>query len=216
MCFSAGASFGAGVLLAGAGAVTLRQAKSPNEWAFAAIPALFSIQQLSEGALWVALANPEYAGWQGPATYVFFFFAQIFWPVYIPFAVLTLERKPLRRKILRAILAAGILLAAYMVFGIGRFGVEAHIQECHIKYGPKYPFGIPRTFLYILIVGVPLFLSSYKRMQVFGIAVIASLALTILFFKSFLVSVWCFFAAIVSVVIWWVLRGNREPKEAVS
>jgi len=212
MCFSAGASFGAAAVLAGAGAVTLRQTTSRSEWAFAGIPLIFSVQQFSEGVLWLALSDPSYAGWQQPASSVFFFFAQVFWPFYIPFAVWMLEPKAVRKKYLQVFIVAGVLLAAYMVFGMARYGVEAHIESCHIKYGPKYPFGMPRTVLYILTVGIPLFISSNKRMAAFGAAVILSLAVTVLFFKVWLASVWCFFAAILSVVIWWVLRSEKGDR----
>ena len=53
MCFSATASFTAGVLLLGAGALTVRSARSPRELPLAAIPRLFSIQQLIEGVVWL-------------------------------------------------------------------------------------------------------------------------------------------------------------------
>ena len=163
--------------------------------------------------LWVALSNPDYAAWEAPATYVFFLFAQVVWPIYIPFSVWMLEEKAIRKKVLQIFMAAGVLLAAYIIFGIANYGLEAHMESCHIKYGPKYPFGISRTVIYVLVVGTPLFLSGYKRMRVFGVAVLLALAVTVLFYKGFLASVWCFFAAIVSIMIWWVLRGNREKRE---
>ncbi|MBK7410407.1 MAG: hypothetical protein IPL49_00990 [Saprospirales bacterium] len=211
MCFSAGASFGASALLLGAGVATFSQARKPSEWALAGIPLFFSVQQFSEGLLWLALTKPQYAGWEGVSTYVFFFFAQIFWPVWIPLAVWLLEKKALREKVLRIFLAAGVLLAIYMIISTAQFGVEAVVERNHIRYGPKYPFGILRTVLYVVIVCGPFFISSYKKMSVFGACAIAALLVTILFYMGFMASVWCFFAALLSLLIWWILRQNHKP-----
>ena len=53
MCFSATASFSAGAVLLGLGALTLKSARRPRELLYAAIPLLFAIQQLSEGVIWL-------------------------------------------------------------------------------------------------------------------------------------------------------------------
>ena len=52
MCFSANASFAAGALLLGISAFTIRAARTPAEQPLAAIPLLFGLQQLCEGAIW--------------------------------------------------------------------------------------------------------------------------------------------------------------------
>lgn len=57
MCFSATASFAAGAGLLVVGAITLRQARRRAEMPFAAIPLLFGIQQLIEGALWLTFPD---------------------------------------------------------------------------------------------------------------------------------------------------------------
>jgi len=56
MCFSATASFSAGAVLRGIGALTLKAARRPCEWPFAAIPLLFAIQQLIEGMIWLTFS----------------------------------------------------------------------------------------------------------------------------------------------------------------
>ena len=59
MCFSATASFTAGTALIVLGAVTARRVRRPSELPFALIPALFGIQQLIEGALWMTFSSQE-------------------------------------------------------------------------------------------------------------------------------------------------------------
>src|SRR5882724_3236338 len=57
MCFSASASLAAGTLLLGLGTVTMKAARRPGEWPFAAVPLLFAIQQFIEGTIWLSFSH---------------------------------------------------------------------------------------------------------------------------------------------------------------
>ena len=57
MCFSATASFTAGAGLLVIGAITIRLSRDRAELPFAAIPVLFGVQQLIEGALWLTFPD---------------------------------------------------------------------------------------------------------------------------------------------------------------
>src|SRR6188768_3673276 len=59
----------------------------------ASIPLIFAVQQFTEGFLWLSLTSPRFAGLQSVATIVFLFFAQVVWPVWVPYAILKLEPK---------------------------------------------------------------------------------------------------------------------------
>ena len=93
MCFSANASFGSGIILAVISVASLKKVQYPTHIYFAAIPLIFCIQQIIEGLLWLALIDPVYASLEKVSTYSFLFFAQVIWPIWIPFAVLSLEVK---------------------------------------------------------------------------------------------------------------------------
>ena len=85
MCFSATASFSAGALLLGVGAVTLKSARRPCEWPFAAIPLLFAIQQLIEGVIWLTF-SADTPLLNTVMTHVYSFFSHVLWPIYLPLA----------------------------------------------------------------------------------------------------------------------------------
>ena len=91
MCFSASASFGAGIVLSVIGIASLKKVQHASQIPFAALPLIFAIQQFSEGILWLVLPNLEYLILRQVITYVFLFFAQIVWPVWVPFAILLLD-----------------------------------------------------------------------------------------------------------------------------
>jgi hypothetical protein len=80
MCFSAGASFTAGVLLTFVGTETIKKVHKPSQIVFACIPAFFALQQFSEGALWLTMNHAGYVALQTVVTYIFIVMAQIVWP----------------------------------------------------------------------------------------------------------------------------------------
>jgi hypothetical protein len=93
MCFSATASFGAGIVLSAIGVASLKKVIHPSQTLFAAIPILFAVQQLCEGFLWLALTHPGYSFLQDFTTYLFLSFAQVLWPLYVPLAVYLFQEK---------------------------------------------------------------------------------------------------------------------------
>jgi predicted benzoate:H+ symporter BenE len=68
---------------------------------------------------------------------------------------------------------------------------------------------------YLLATILPMFASSVKRVYVFGLVVVVSYVVAELFYREYLVSVWCFFGAIASAVIWWVLKVREPARIAV-
>ena len=96
MCFSAAASFTAGVVLLGVGVLTLRAARRPRELPLAAIPMLFAIQQLTEGVIWLTFSR-EAPLLDTVMTHVYSFFSHVLWPVSVPVAVLLVEPPGWRR-----------------------------------------------------------------------------------------------------------------------
>ena len=76
MCFSASASFVAGVTLSAAGVATLKQAKRKTEIPFALMPLLFGIQQITEGVIWLTLRQ-DAPPLKQTMTYVYSIFSHV-------------------------------------------------------------------------------------------------------------------------------------------
>ena len=133
MCFSATASFSAGTILLGLGALTLKSARSPRELPFAAIPLLFAVQQLSEGVIWLTFRY-EAPQLNVAMTHVYSFFSHVLWPVYIPVAVLLIELPGWRRQALLVFVAAGVLVGAYLLYILAVFPISSRPIGQHIEY----------------------------------------------------------------------------------
>lgn len=214
MCFSAGASFGTGLVLSAVGAASIKKAQSPSQIAFAGIPLIFAVQQFTEGLVWLSLSNPDYASMQIVATFGFLFFAQVVWPIWVPFSILNLEPKARRRKSGKILLGIGALVSLYLAYCLWTFHVEAKIIGHHIAYQQDYPsaIGIYCGVLYSIATIVPPFLSRIKWMWVLGAMIFISYIITAVFYTDYIVSVWCFFASIISIMVLAILYELNKPR----
>lgn len=210
MCFSAGASFGASALLAGAGVVAIAKVKTFPQRLFALIPFMFSVQQFSEGMLWLSLKNQGLATGQSFFMYVFLLFAMVIWPVWIPFTIRLPEQDAKRKKIMNILLGIGIFVSAGSGSILLLYPVEVVSVHHHIHYRLVLPPAIKNivwifNVLYFLATTITPFVSGIKRMKWLGIVSVISFLVAIILYAGFVVSVWCYFAAILSIVIIWIL-----------
>jgi hypothetical protein len=212
MCFSAGASFAGGIVISAIGVATGRQVKKPQQRLFASIPLLFGFQQMAEGVLWVTLKSGGYERLQDLATYIFLVTALVIWPVMIPLSLWLMEEVKARKQILAGLMAAGTVLAVYYIYALTAFDVYPRINNFHIQYIDQFPLRfVDLAFgLYILSTIVPLFVSSIRRMWIFGVLIALSFLVTAVFFSYYLTSVWCFFAASISMAIYWILNESHS------
>lgn len=217
MCFSAVASFSAGAVLTVAGIITTQLATSKAQLPFAAIPFLFGLQQFSEGFVWLSLTHTQYAHWQQAATYTFLFFAHVLWPVWIPFSALLFEQMQPQKNIIFAFFLLGFALAMGEIFCLTSYHTEARIYGHHIEYLVTYPvaFITISKVVYGITTLISCFICSYKKMRWFAGVLAISLMLTNIFYKAWLISVWCFFAALLSIVIYYILFQQNKRQTAI-
>jgi hypothetical protein len=216
MCFSTAASFGLSGILAIAGIISVKKVKLRSQYLFACIPFIFAIQQLTEGFVWLSLSGTDFGSWQRWPTYVFLLFAQVIWPIWVPLSILLIEKVPIRRKIISLLLGLGCLLALYLSYCLLHYKVSSEITPYHIHYDLYFPAqytSVIAVFYFLPIVITP-FVSGIKRMTGLGVLIFISFLITRLFFSDFVISVWCFLAALVSFVVIRVMGDLREDVSA--
>jgi len=211
MCFSATASFAGGALLSAIGAAAIRKNKDPDRRLFAAVPMVFGLQQITEGFVWLALQSPGHELLLQVSAYIFLSLALVGWPMMIPLAVLLIEKSEKRRWALYGFLAVGVVVSLGYGLTMLMYPVTAKISYLHINYGLDFPLPLADAALYCYLIATlpPLFLSSERRMPLLGIVMVLSYAGTIFFYKEHLISVWCFFAALASVIILWIVIEGK-------
>lgn len=209
MCFSATASFAAGTALSATGGVTLKTASKKSEIPFAAIPLVFGVQQIVEGGVWLSfkygtpLLNQL-------ATYGFLFFAYLFWPIFVPYSIGKLEADPDRKRIIRGFLFLGIAVSLYLLYFLVSRPISSHVLNQCIAYTRPTEFGVIPVVFYWIATCISCFFSGSRIINFFGALGTVSLALAYYFYTSTFISVWCFFAAVLSVVVYWYFKKTPE------
>ena len=217
MCFSAQASFTAGTVVLLVGAATVRRARARSEVPYAWIPVLFGIQQLLEGALW--LTFPDRAPQLNTVlTHAYSFFSHVLWPIYVPLAALALETVPWRRRMLVAIAVAGSAVGLYLLATLFTLPIVATVNGQHIAYESPHFYALAAMSLYLLGTCASLMFSSHTRVVAFGVAASLSAASAYAFYATWFISVWCFFAGVLSVIVFLYFadpgRAAQVPRAA--
>jgi hypothetical protein len=211
MCLSAEASFGVGALLVPASVYCVRAAlrKDVAYLPLAAVPLLFAAQQLAEGLVWVGIGRGDSLLVQR-ASLAFLYFALAFWPFWIPFCALFIERRFLQRSLLLIITLSSLLWCAvfyvpllleterYLTTQLVHHSIQYHYTDL-----PVYQY-VPQNLLrllYFATIAIPLLLCSVGTDKIFGALLGTSALLSQLIFWYAFVSVWCFFAAVLALYL---------------
>jgi hypothetical protein len=208
MCFCAEASFGASAVLSVIGVATIKKAKSPNQVLFASIPLIFAVQQFSEGFVWLALSNSAFASLEKVSSCIFLVFAQMVWPLCVPLAIMLLEKDVRRKNILSIFVGIGIVVSTYYAHRLWMYGVHPNITGRHVAYKQIYPdsLGHIADMFYGIATLVPTFLSKTKKIWIFGSAVTISYLVAYIVYVNYILSVWCFFSAMISILIYVIIK----------
>lgn len=213
MCFSPTASFISSMILTTTWIYSIKKVDNKSILPFASIPVLFGIQQFIEGIVWISFWYPII---NTIATYWFVFFAYVFWPVYVPITIYFAEEDILRKKILKFISAIWFIIWIFLLASILANDISSKILGNSIFYDVPVKHYLPSFILYFIATSVSIIMSSHKKIQIFGGLVIISFFIANHFYKDTLFSVWCFFSALLSLVIHWHLNENSETQKINS
>jgi hypothetical protein len=218
MCFSAAGSFGVAAVLAGVGGVSLaRNTGSARPLAY--MPLLFATQQAAEGTVWLTIGHEAQPLLHAAAINLFLAFALVIWPAWLPLALLRLETEDTRRQVLRALAGAGLVVAVTGVAVLLALRPHARVAGHSIHYIYGMPGGsathVPYLLLYAVATLLPFFFVTLPLGRIIGAVLLVALATTAVMRRAALTSVWCFFAAILSVLVVAALeRARRLPLAA--
>jgi hypothetical protein len=224
MCYSAEVSFGLSLGLLPAGIYCVKSAVAKNLLLVPVgiIPILFGFQQICEGFAWTGLARGdlELVKW---ASMLFLFFAIALWPFWVPFCYYFTEKGGRKKAIygVLAVLGSIVGLSVYLPLVINAefplANVEHHSIHYDIARSPAFEYFPLSLWLvvYVFVVCSPLLSSVNRRLLFLGIAVVLSAAISYVVFWQTFVSVWCFFAAALSLYLCVYFR-NLPPAERAT
>lgn len=219
MCFSATASFTAGAMLLGMGAVTLPMARERHERPFAAIPLLFGVQQVIEGFVWLSFDWGR-AEVTDTLALAYSFFSHVLWPVYVPTAAWLMERESGRRRLLAGTSMLSLAIASYLLVMLFADPIKAIPVGGHIEYSARHLYAPVVMLAYLAATTISLMISSRAGVRAFGFAAFAAFVLAYAFYARWFISVWCFFAAVLSAMVTWHLwsagRASRNMRATIA
>ncbi len=167
------------------------------------MPLFFAIQQAIEGWQWLA---PHPSTISTILGYGFLFFAFLFWPIYIPSAVYFAETHKRHQRFISYLLILGLLVSLTLLIAL--VSSPLTINVCSNVIYPWFNASLPIiliTILYTLAVNGSLLASSRPALRRVGLFSLIAELITLIFFSQGFVSVWCFFAALISGYIYFGL-----------
>ena len=204
MCFSAGGSFALSGVLVGAGAASSARSTPPAR-ALALVPLLFAAQQAAEGIIWLTVDVPAHATLERAAVYTFLGLGLAVWPTLAPLSLRLMEPRRARHGALTKLLAMGVVVSLLAAGLLVRAEPGARITDHSITYEFGGGAGTLRQLLllafYVVPTVVPFFVSTARWAKAIGASLVVSVAIAAIIRHEALTSVWCFFAAIVSVLV---------------
>lgn len=222
MCLSATVSYSSAAVLVSTGMYAVGQAgrlRAPYWRLWAAIPVLFGVQQGFEGLVWQRL-DAGSASAAVPYALGFHFFSHFLWLWWLPLCSYLVEPAKVRRKVIGATAMLGAFSGTlvYTVMVLHPEWMSVAVRQHSILYtfsapfkGPFHPPFTPAA-LYALIVLVPLLVSSHRQIRIFGLLMALSSLLASEAYGYAYVSIWCFFAAALSLYLVYMMRSlGRQP-----
>lgn len=203
MCFSATASFVGAGMLGVIGVATLRHVREPRALLFASVPLLFSFHQLAEGMVWLGLHGRIGAAALDHAVFLFMFYAHGLLPLLMPLAILLLEPPGRRRTAIRVLTVIGAAVCLWDIHGLLAYPNTVLISHHSIAYRNPVIGNLVISVLYILATCGAMLLSTHRVVRAYGVLNVIGLAIVALVKGNAFASVWCFYAATLSIMLYW-------------
>jgi hypothetical protein len=202
MCFSPDADAVVGGIVVVIGVDALRHVREPKQILLASLPLLFGLHQLDEAFVWWGLQGHVSESLERIGVWVYLLFALAALPALVPLAVLAVERSPARRRLIGVLSILGIAVGVSLGVAVFRGSVNAAIGGRHIAYDVSaLSQGRDLTALYVVAACGALIACSYRDIAALGVMNLVAVPVLMWMTVSGFISLWCFWAAIVSVVI---------------
>jgi hypothetical protein len=212
MCFSPEADFTVGPAVAAVGVLTLRRVRAPRELIIGSLPLLLGAHQFIEGFVWLGLRGQVSSGVGAAAREAYIVFAHAVLPAAVPIGFVLLEPNRRRARFLLPFAFVGVLLGCYLLWQITAYPVGAHEQAHCIDYTTHTPNDYLIAALYVAVTCGPALLSTRRYLRWFGLLSLIGVIATAIVRADELTSLWCLYAALISLLILEHFRRQRASE----
>ena len=215
MCFSSQADLIGGVVVSAIGVDALRHVGNRRELPIASLPLLLGGHLLVETFVWWGLEGRVPAELGTAAMWIYLLIAFVVLPPYVPLAIMAIEPRPERRA-LRPRSPLGAAVGLVLLITMLRGPVEVHLGANHLSYDAGLHNGLLIVTLYVVATCGALLLSSHLYIVVFGLINLPVVVLLALLNTNGFASLWCAWAAVMSVLIAAHLRRANPRRHGES
>ena len=192
-------------------------------------PFFFGVQQFVEGLEWTGLDQGRVEPLTSLAGLGFLFFAYCFWMIWIPWSAWSISRSTDSRglqwrlrwvAILATLIGVGFYLPVLLnppalqpaVHSNGRLLYDiSNLHSILHNFVNTEPIG---ELVYWGFIVIPLLVVSDRAVKLFGALIFVSIFLTWLTYSATFNSVWCFYCAVLSIVVLWIVNRPRLRSSA--
>jgi len=183
---------------------------------------MFGLQQLLEGGVWMALThNAEIAAHN--LALGFMLYSHVFWLGWIAYSSYLTESSARFRRIFLIISLFGVIFGTLMYVPL-LFNPEwllVSIVRHSIRYdiiflSDAYVSQQVLAAIYASVILIPLMLSSDRYHSMLGVMILISGIFTLAFYGWVFISVWCYFAAIISLYIFFIIVRSVHAAHMAS
>jgi uncharacterized protein DUF6629 len=214
ICFSASADFVGSAVLGTIGVATFYEVKERRELLLAAVPSLFALHEFIEGFVWLGLDGRLSAQVAHNAGAAYVLYAQGLLPFILPFSVFLIEPTKRQRRRMLGFVILGGLLALYMLWGLIAYPLAISEQYHSILYFNPITTTTLIAVLYVIATCGSLFFSGFRDLRMLAWANLIGLLVVMEVKRYAFTSVWCAYAAAVSVIIYFFFRHSRVSRLA--
>ncbi len=110
-------------------------------------------------------------------------------------------------------LVAGLAVGLYLLYSLVQYPVVSRVLGKHIVYETPHFYIAAVMTAYVISTCMSSLFSSNKIIRLFGVLAVVTFVAAYAIHAATLVSVWCFFAAVLSFIIYVYFRNERTaPK----
>jgi Trk-type K+ transport system membrane component len=133
-------------------------------------------------------------------------------PIIVPIGLYLIESSHKHRRWVLPFMALGIAVGGYLLWQVTQYPTYAQEHASCIACTTHTPFGTQAAVAYVIATCGPALLSRRRYLQWFGVANIAGVAIALSIREVDVTSVWCVYAALVSVLILEHFRRQRQDE----
>lgn len=193
----------------------------PNYVPLALTPFFFGVQQLVEGLEWTGIDNGKVEPLTSLAGLGFLFFAYCFWMIWIPWSAWSISRSidghGLRHRLRWvAIVSTFLGIAFYLPVLLNPPALQPAVHtNGRLLYDVSNLHSIIHNFITTEPVGelvywgfivLRLLAVRNQAVKLFGVMIFVSIFLTWLTYSATFNSVWCFYCAVLSIFVIWIIN----------